>query len=87
MIKNDFLSKLVSQLSEAIPEHFNTLKNDFEKNCRTILGKSFAKLDLVTREEFDIQTKVLLRTRKKIELLEKELSAIKAKLAEKPRKD
>lgn len=85
MLKSTFLKKLVSQLSEAIPSHSGTLKRDFEKNCRAILSKTFSKFDLVTREEFDTQTKVLLRTRQKLEALEAELEALEAKAKEKRR--
>jgi BMFP domain-containing protein YqiC len=43
---------------------------DLEKNLRTVLAGFFARLDLVTREEFDVQRQVLLRTREKLERLE-----------------
>lgn len=43
---------------------------DIEKNMRALLAQGFAKLDLVTREEFDVQTQVLLRTREKLAALE-----------------
>lgn len=72
------MKNLASQLSEALPSHVSALKKDFEKNCQAILTKAFAKFDLVTREEFDIQTKVLARTRKKLEELEKHLKELEA---------
>jgi len=75
-MKSQFLKSLATQLSEALPSHVHALKKDFEKNCQNILTKSFAKFDLVTREEFDTQTKVLSRTRKKLEELEKHLKAL-----------
>lgn len=78
MSKTDFLKNLVSQLSEALPSHLGTLKSDFEKNCQAILNKAFAKFDLVTREEFDTQTKVLLRSRQKLQELEKHLQELEA---------
>ena len=49
---------------------------DIEKNLRAILQSVFAKLDLVTREEFDVQQAVLLRTREKLEALEAQVSAL-----------
>lgn len=70
MSKTNFLKKLASQLTDALPEHVHALKKDFEKNCHGILSKAFHKFDIVTREEFDTQTKVLMRTRKKLEELE-----------------
>ena len=87
MYKPTFLKDIAAQLSAALPAHLGTLKADFEKNCSSILSKAFAKFDLVTREEFDTQTKVLLRTRKKLEELEKLLSQLESKLKIKCTKD
>lgn len=83
MPKANFLKDLVAQLSEALPAHVTTLKKDFEKNCHTILSKAFTKFDLVTREEYDTQTKVLARTRKKLDELEKQLKALEALMRKK----
>jgi BMFP domain-containing protein YqiC len=49
---------------------------DLEKNVRAVLQSAFAKLDLVTREEFDVQTEVLARTREKLEALDRRLSEL-----------
>lgn len=76
MKKSDFLSDLSSRLSNALPTSLKNLKQDMEKNFNAILHKSFAKLELVTREEFDAQTKVLARTRKKLEALESEVKEL-----------
>lgn len=70
MTKKNFLKDIVTQLTETLPSHVGTLKKDFEKNCHGILTKALNKFDLVTREEFDTQSKVLSRTRKKLEELE-----------------
>lgn len=86
MSKADFLKNLAAQLSEALPTHLGTLKKDFEKNCNGILAKAFNKFDLVTREEFDTQTKVLARTRKKLEEVEAHLKKLEATLHNKHRK-
>jgi BMFP domain-containing protein YqiC len=51
---------------------------DLEKNVRAMLNGVFARLDLVTREEFDVQRQVLARTREKLERLEIQLSALEA---------
>lgn len=64
------------QIFEQINIHLNAiLENspfkDMEKNIKTIISSVFSKLDLVTREEFDTQQKVLLKTREKLEELEK----------------
>lgn len=86
MIKSNFLKNLAAQLSDALPSQLAALKGDFEKNCQMVLTKAFNKLDLVTREEFDVQTKVLLRTRKKLEALEAELHLMEKKLNAKSHK-
>jgi BMFP domain-containing protein YqiC len=85
-MKPDLLKKLASQLSDALPEHVSTLKKDFEKNCQSILTKTFAKFDLVTREEFDVQTKVLARTRQKLTELEAHIAKLEEQLATKKHK-
>ena len=53
---------------------------DLEKNLRALLQGFFARLDLVTREEFDVQRQVLLRTREKLARLEAEIAELEAKL-------
>ena len=86
MSKAQFLKSLASELCSILPSHFGTLKKDFEKNCHSILAKTFAKFDLVSREEFDIQSKVLLRTRKKMEELESHIKELEALLKHKHHK-
>ena len=54
----------------------NSPVKDFEKNAKAALGGVFAKLDLVTREEFDVQAEVLARTRAKLKDLEARVSAL-----------
>ena len=76
MQKNDFLSDLSARLTRALPTSIQSMKKDVEENFHAILQKAFAKLELVTREEFDTQSKVLVRTRKKLEALEKEVKAL-----------
>jgi BMFP domain-containing protein YqiC len=79
----DFLKKLVSQLTDALPTHVGVLKKDFEKNCKEILSQTFSKFDLITRKEFDTQAKVLARTRKKLEELDAHLQSIEDALKHK----
>ncbi|TXI91770.1 MAG: accessory factor UbiK family protein [Neisseriales bacterium] len=68
MLKEQILEKITSQLAEAIKA---SPFQDIETNLKAILQASFEKLDLVSREEFDIQQKVLLQTRMKLDELEK----------------
>jgi ubiquinone biosynthesis accessory factor UbiK len=86
MTKSNFLKNLATQLTDALPSHVGSLKKDFEKNCQGILAKTFAKFDLVTREEFDTQTKVLERTRKKLDELDKHVRSLEELLKSKSHK-
>jgi len=64
------IEEMVQSLSKAMPPGLSAIQQDIEKNIRAALSATFAKLDLVTREEFDVQTQVLHRTREKLEALE-----------------
>ncbi len=57
---------------------------DIEKNMRALLAGMFSRLDLVTREEFDVQREVLLRTRAKLAELEKKVAALEAETSRPP---
>ena len=61
----------------------NSPAKDFEKNAKAVMSGVFAKLDLVTREEFDIQAQVLARTREKMKALEARVEALEKARAEK----
>ena len=74
MFNTKFIDDLARQISDNIPSGAKGLQQDIEKNIHTLLQGAFAKLDLVTREEFDTQSQVLLRTREKLEQLEKIVS-------------
>mgnify|MGYP003637806448 FL=1 len=76
MIDIKTIEKIASSLSEQLPAGLIELKNDTEKNLKTILQQQFSALDLVTREEFDTQSAVLAKTREKLERLEKTISAL-----------
>jgi BMFP domain-containing protein YqiC len=76
MDKTSFLDDLqqrVAALIEATPA------SDLQKNLRALLMQQFARLELVTRDEFDTQTKVLARTRAKLEELETRLAALESR--------
>jgi BMFP domain-containing protein YqiC len=76
MLKSEHLDDLANKLTNALPSAFGELKADMEKTFRSILQQTFAKLDLVTREEFDVQAEVLAQTRLKLEKLMKEVEAL-----------
>jgi BMFP domain-containing protein YqiC len=79
MLDTKFIDDLARQISASIPSGLKGMQQDMEKNIHTLLQGAFAKLDLVTREEFDTQTRVLLRTREKLEQLEKIVSSMEQK--------
>jgi BMFP domain-containing protein YqiC len=83
MKKADFLQDLSARLAKALPKHLIEIKHDVEKNFQAVLQKAFAKFELVTREEFDSQAKVLARTRKKLEALELEVKELETLLHKK----
>jgi len=63
-----------------MPASAQAVQDDLEKNLRAAAQATFARLDLVTREEFDVQRKLLARSRAKIEALEKQVAELEAKL-------
>jgi hypothetical protein len=72
------LDELARQLAENVPKNLKALGEDLEKNFKSLLQSGFERMDLVTREEFDLQTAVLERTREKLEALEARLGALEA---------
>ncbi|MEN8260160.1 MAG: accessory factor UbiK family protein [Pseudomonadota bacterium] len=77
------LDDIAKRLSDSMPAGLQSLRDDMEKNFRAILQSAFNKMDLVTREEFDVQSSVLARTREKLESLEKQVAELEAKVLEK----
>jgi BMFP domain-containing protein YqiC len=73
----NFFDEFSARVSAALA---NTPAKDLEKNLRANLSTFFSKLDLVTREEFDIQTKVLERTREKLTRIEAQLAELEKSL-------
>ena len=69
----DSVESLASKLAEAVPEGLRSMREDLENNFRAVLRSSLSKLDLVTREEFEVQEAVLAKTRDKLEALEARL--------------
>lgn len=76
MFNPKILDELSAKLNEAVA---NSPAKDFEKNARALLAQGFAKLNLVTREEFDVQAAVLARTRQKLDELEARVAALEAR--------
>lgn len=74
---NDVFNDLQSRFSDLLK---NSPARDVERNMRAMLSQGFSKLDLVTREEFDTQTQVLIRTRARLEELERRVAELEQKL-------
>ncbi|MBR7791228.1 accessory factor UbiK family protein [Undibacterium sp. FT147W] len=79
MDKQNFFSDVQAKISQALE---NSPAKDIEKNVKAIMTQGFSKLDLVTREEFDIQAQVLAKTRTKLEALEARVAALEAQITE-----
>jgi hypothetical protein len=77
---------IANRLAGAIPPGFNNLKDDLEKSFHAILQGALGKLDLVTREEFEVQKLVLAKTRSKLEDLEKRVAEMEQQLLSKEEK-
>jgi BMFP domain-containing protein YqiC len=74
-------SKILNDINERMREVFaQSPAADLEKNVRAMLASLFARLDLVTREEFDVQRQVLLRTREQLTRLEAQLNELERRL-------
>ena len=80
MIDHKTIDDLARRLGEALPEGVRNMQQDIEKNMRAVLSSAFDKLDLVTREELDVQKAVLARTRSRIEELETRLSELEQQI-------
>jgi BMFP domain-containing protein YqiC len=77
MGKTNFFDDLQSKINQALE---NSPAKDIEKNVKTMLSQGFSKLDLVTREEFDVQMQVLAKTRAKLEALEARVTELEGQL-------
>lgn len=77
MEPNQFFNDVQAKMQQVLE---NSPAKDLEKNVKAFMSQGFAKLDLVTREEFDIQADVLAKTRNKLEALEARVAELEAKL-------
>ena len=72
------LDDLARRLSGLVPPGLREGRDELQQNFKSVLQSGLARLDLVTREEFDVQRAVLLRTREKLEALEREVQALES---------
>ncbi len=78
MIDIRTLDELSKRVSAMLPSDLASAKEEIERNVKSVLQAGLKKLDLVTREEFEVQRAVLLRTREKLEALEATLAGLEA---------
>ena len=69
-MNNESIESLARKLADSVPQGLRSMRDDLESNFRSVLHSGLGKLDLVTREEFEVQQAVLARTREKLEALE-----------------
>lgn len=70
------IEQIARQVHESLPKGIRDLGDDVEKKVRQVIQSQLTRLDMVSREEFDVQTQVLLRTREKLALLEQRLNEL-----------
>ena len=75
-MNNESVENIASKLADSVPESLRAVRDDLEQNFRAVLRASLARLDLVTRDEFEVQQAVLARTREKLEALEAKLKEL-----------
>ena len=68
------IKELIDSISDLLPKNTSDIKNDFKENLKILLKDYLRKIDVVTREEFDVQSSVLAKTRKKLDDLEDKLN-------------
>jgi BMFP domain-containing protein YqiC len=78
MVDAKIIEDLSRKLGGLVPEGARELGQDVEKNIRATLSTAFARLDLVTREELEVQKSVLARTREKLAALEQRVAELEA---------
>ena len=77
------LEEIARQIADSVPPGVKNMAEAAEGKIKQVLQAQLSKLDLVTREEFDIQTQVLIRTREKLEAMESRIAALEAQQADK----
>lgn len=82
MLDNQTINRLSDRIHQLLPPQLQQVKTDFDARLKTLLQQQLGQLEMVSREEFDIQTRVLQRTRAKLELLENRLAELEQKLSQ-----
>lgn len=77
--RHNFIDDLTRQLRDVLPEGISTARDDLDDILRASIAAAVSRMDLVTREEFDVQAAVLARTREKLEALIVQLQELENK--------
>jgi BMFP domain-containing protein YqiC len=80
--ENFSLDDFARRLADTIPENLRGLGEDLQRNLKSTLRSGLERMDLVTREEFDVQQHLLARTREKLEALEERVALLESRLFE-----
>lgn len=80
MIDNQTINRLSRKINELLPPGLQQVKSDFEARLKSLLQQQLANYEMVSREEFDIQARVLQRTREKLEIIEARLKELEQAL-------
>lgn len=80
MAIENIVNRLSEQLGQALPPGVKALRGDVEDNIKSVLREAFARMELVTREEFDIQSTLLSKTRIRVEALEAKLKVLETQV-------
>lgn len=84
MFDPKFIDDLSQRLHASLPEGMRVLQQDLDRNLRAAMQAALGRLDLVTREEFEVQTKVLARTRAQVDALGRRVAELEAQVLGKP---
>lgn len=82
MAIDQLINRLGQQFGDRLPESVRTMRQELEDNLKLLLRDALSRMDLLTRDEFDIQQQLLARTRSKVELLEQQLRALEQTLSQ-----
>ncbi|WOT04889.1 ubiquinone biosynthesis accessory factor UbiK [Shewanella youngdeokensis] len=80
MINPKKIEDVAKQLSENLPSGLKQFAGEFEERSKQVLQNQLQKLDVISREEFEVQQHVLIKTREKLEALQAQVNALEAKL-------
>ncbi len=81
-MENSQFDDLARRLSQLLPPGLAGMRDELERNVRAVLQQSLARMDLVSREEFEVQQAVLARSRSRLEALEKQVAELEKRLTE-----